>query len=237
MKIKVLFDKRSRIRGLNVGWGLSFLIDDIALFDTGEKGEWLIENMENLGVDINKIENVIISHDHWDHTGGLWSFLELNSRINLYITPGFSADFKEKAKKYGVNLNECKDSCKVTENIFTSGELASIYKGYTLAEHSLVIKINREVSVLTGCSHPGIINILKKVNDDFGNDKFHLVMGGFHLLNREKIDIIKIVSQLKEFKIDMIGATHCTGEEAEEIIKEEFGEKFFEVKVGDIIEI
>ena len=111
------------------------------------------------------------------------------------------------------------------------------YKGYALAEQSLVIRENNKISVLTGCSHPGIVRILQKVKEDFENDNFHLVMGGFHLLNEEEIEIIEVVSQLEEFKIDRIGPTHCTGEEAEEIIKNKFGEKFFEVKVGDVVEI
>jgi len=237
VKIKILFDKQAIHSNLNTGWGISFLVGENTLFDTGEKGKWLIENMKRLKVDITKIENIVISHDHWDHTGGLWRLLELNNRANLYITPGFSTEFKEKAKKFGINIIECKKSCKINERIFTTGEFMTAYKGYALVEQSLVIRENNKISVLTGCSHPGIVRILQKVKEDFENDNFHLVMGGFHLLNEEEIEIIEVVSQLEEFEIDRIGPTHCTGEEAEEIIKNKFGEKFFEVKVGDVVEI
>ncbi|MFA5101478.1 MAG: MBL fold metallo-hydrolase, partial [Candidatus Omnitrophota bacterium] len=77
MNIKVLYDKNTTNKKLHTGWGVSFLIDDTILFDTGEKGESLLENMRSLGVDINKIEAVVLSHDHWDHTGGLWDLLKM----------------------------------------------------------------------------------------------------------------------------------------------------------------
>ena len=46
MKIKILFDKDTKNKRLYTGWGVSFLIDEKILFDTGENGQWLMENME-----------------------------------------------------------------------------------------------------------------------------------------------------------------------------------------------
>ena len=68
MKVKVLFDKVAGKKELITGWGVSFLIGDEVLFDTGENGEWLVKNIRELKVDIDKIKAVVISHDHWDHT-------------------------------------------------------------------------------------------------------------------------------------------------------------------------
>ena len=51
MKIKVIFDKEALDKNLRTGWGVSFLIDDKILFDTGENGQWLIDNMQNLNID------------------------------------------------------------------------------------------------------------------------------------------------------------------------------------------
>ena len=81
MKINVLFDKEALNNSFCCGWGVSFLADDKVLFDTGEKGSYLLENIRSLGVDIKKIEAVIISHDHWDHWGGLWDLLKINNKI------------------------------------------------------------------------------------------------------------------------------------------------------------
>jgi len=60
MRIKVIFDKGALDKKLNTGWGVSFLVDDKILFDTGEKGKWLVKNMRSLGIDITKIEAVVI---------------------------------------------------------------------------------------------------------------------------------------------------------------------------------
>jgi 7,8-dihydropterin-6-yl-methyl-4-(beta-D-ribofuranosyl)aminobenzene 5'-phosphate synthase len=99
MKIEILFDKIALDKKLQTGWGVSFLIDEKILFDTGEKGEWLLKNMQALGVDIRKIEGVVISHDHWDHTGGLWDILKKKKGLAIYACPHFSSEFKEKVKK------------------------------------------------------------------------------------------------------------------------------------------
>jgi len=82
MQIKVLFNKDALNKKFHTGWG-SFLIGEKILFDTGERGDWLLENIESLKVDIDKIEVIVISHDHWDHTGGLWVLLE-KKRFKVY---------------------------------------------------------------------------------------------------------------------------------------------------------
>jgi len=58
MRVKILFDKDTQNKKLHTGWGVSFLVNDKVLFDTGENGSWLIRNMNTLRVDINRIEAV-----------------------------------------------------------------------------------------------------------------------------------------------------------------------------------
>jgi 7,8-dihydropterin-6-yl-methyl-4-(beta-D-ribofuranosyl)aminobenzene 5'-phosphate synthase len=66
-------------RGLKEGWGNAFHItvgERQVLFDVGYKGGTLMQNVHALGVDVNRIEKLVLSHAHRDHTGGLVSFLE-----------------------------------------------------------------------------------------------------------------------------------------------------------------
>jgi len=94
------------------------LIDEKILFDTGENGQWLMENMGNLKEDKNKIKAVVISHDHWDHTGGLWELLKRKKGLIVYACPNFSPEFKEKAKGLKGKLVETEKVTEITKRCF-----------------------------------------------------------------------------------------------------------------------
>ena len=129
MLIKVVFDKSALDGRLKSGWGFSVLVDNRVLFDTGENGEWLLENLRFLGADINKIEAVVISHDHWDHWGGLWDLLRQKKGVPVYICPNFSPEFKERAVKACANCIEAEDVTEIIQNVFSTGEVAGSYHG------------------------------------------------------------------------------------------------------------
>jgi len=237
MEIKVLFDSQAIDRKYKTGWGLSFLVDDQIIFDTGENGEWLIENMINLNVDINRIKAVAISHDHWDHTGGLWELLRKKQDLTIYCCQDFSRDFKQKVKMLKGNLIEVDRPTKIAKDIFISAQIPGEYAGRFISEQALVIKSNKGISVLTGCTHPGIIKILQKVRKIFPRDKFYLVAGGFHLIDKPTEICKYIVEQLKELKVKIVGPTHCTGDEARAIFKKEYKENLIELRVGKVVNI
>jgi 7,8-dihydropterin-6-yl-methyl-4-(beta-D-ribofuranosyl)aminobenzene 5'-phosphate synthase len=90
MKAAIAYDNRS-VDGFQAGWGFSCVVDGRILFDTGEAAESLLFNLKRLNVSLKDIEAVVISHEHWDHTGGLWKLLEKKSGLKVYGCPGFSA--------------------------------------------------------------------------------------------------------------------------------------------------
>ena len=78
-------------------WGFSVVIsgaEKTILFDTGGS-DVLIENMKKLDIDPGTIDIVIISHNHWDHTGGLDSFLSINPNVTVYAPASFPEEFKD----------------------------------------------------------------------------------------------------------------------------------------------
>lgn len=235
MEIEILLDKEKDLEEFQVGWGLSFLIDRKILFDTGENFEYLKHNAELLGIDLKKIKKIFISHQHWDHRGGLDRLLEINNQVDVYICKSSSQDFKESIKRKKTNLVEVKDILKIDEGIYSSGELAAIYKEEPLYEQFLIIEKNNFLVVLCGCSHPGILNTVEKISFDFKKE-IMAVMGGFHLLDKEERFVRFTVEELKR-KIKKVGPSHCTGYPAISYFKEVFKENFIEIKVGKRIVI
>jgi len=236
MRIKILFDKNTHNKNLHTGWGVSFLIDEEILFDTGEKGEWLIENIKSLSVDINKIKAVVISHDHWDHKNGLWKLLEKNHKIKIYSCPNFGRRFKNKVKSYAGQLTEVDKLTLIDDNVYTTGELEGWYLFKYMPEQALILRTLKGLIILTGCAHPGIIKIIENVKRNIP-ERIYLVIGGFHLRGKHKKTIKDIINKFREIGIEKVGPTHCTGKIAIELFEKEYKDKFIEIKVGETIEV
>ncbi|MCX5808140.1 MAG: MBL fold metallo-hydrolase [Proteobacteria bacterium] len=236
MEIKILFDSKRRSRKFLIGWGVPYLIENRILFDTGEDSGCLFNNMDHMGVKINDIETIVISHDHFDHTGGLWDVLQAKPGLDVYICPGFSREFKNKAKSYGCNLIEVDSFTRIADNIHTTGQIEATYGLDYIAEQSLVLDTDKGLTIVTGCAHPGIINIVERVKENAKKD-IHLVMGGFHLLDESVEKIIKINNKFNELGVQYVGPAHCTGEDAIKIFKESYRENLIDIQVGRTIEV
>jgi len=237
MKLNILFDKVTENKKLHTGWGISFLINNNILFDTGENGSLLMKNMKNLKIDIDKIEAVVISHDHWDHQGGLWDLLKKKKGLTVYACPNFSVEFKDKVKKLKGNLKETKKTTEILSNIFVTSEIAGEYKGEYMPEQALVVKTKRGISLITGCAHPGIIKIVNTVKKTFSNENIYAVLGGFHLMDNDERLIEIIADEFKKLGVKKVGATHCSGPKAEEIFKLRYKKDFLPIKVGKEIQV
>jgi len=237
MRIKVIFDKGALDKKLNTGWGVSFLVDDKILFDTGEKGKWLLKNMRSLGVDITKIEAVVISHDHWDHWGGLWDMLKERKGLKVYSCPGFSKEFKNKVKDAQAELIEADTLTEISQNIYITGEIAGGYNGKYMPEQAIILKTKKGITVITGCAHPGILKIVDKVKAKFPDEPIYFVLGGFHLKESDRRAVEIVVENFRKMGVIKAGPTHCSGEIAEDIFKKYYKENFVPVKTGQEIEV
>lgn len=94
LKVTILVDNTVGFpMGLLAEWGLSMLLDfgdERILFDTGEQGN-LISNAQILGCDLRQVDRLILSHGHYDHTGGLLKFLQYRGRVPVYAHPDLFA--------------------------------------------------------------------------------------------------------------------------------------------------
>ncbi|MGB2601719.1 MAG: MBL fold metallo-hydrolase [Candidatus Omnitrophota bacterium] len=237
MEIKILYDNRTARSNILAGWGFSCLVDNSILFDTGEDRESLLHNMKAMGASVSRLENIVISHDHWDHTGGLEGILRGRDGIKIYGCPGFSEEFKGKVKDLNGRLIELRDFVEIRKDIFATGAIQGTHKGQNIEEQALVLKTQKGITIVTGCAHPGIVKITEKVKERFSNENLYCVIGGFHLKGTREEYIVKVVARLQELGVEKIGPTHCTGEEAVKIFRKSFGKNFIIIAAGKECEV
>ena len=232
--ITILYDNTVCKEGTKSHWGFSCLIEGTEktiLFDTGWEGQILIENIDSLRVDLDSLELIVISHNHPDHTGGLDSVLGRKSDVPVYFGASYPASFGQNISNKGATPVRVDEPIKICENVFSSGELHG-----AVNEQSLILDTEKGLVVIVGCSHPGIINILKKVKE-LHNKNIYMVLGGFHLLNTADSGVNQIIEEFKELGVEKCGATHCTGERQIALFKEAYGDNFVPMGVGRVIRL
>jgi len=212
MKITIIYDNEAWKEGLKADWGFSCLVETQGkkiLFDTGANGSILLDNMEKLNIDPTTIEEIFISHAHWDHTGGISDILRVNP-VKVYIPE--SCPEPRGAREV---IRVAKEPLEIQENMFSTGELKGI-------EQSLVVKIEKGLVVIVGCSHPGVRDILNAASQ---LGKPYAIIGGLHGFN--EFDLLK--------DLQLVCPTHCT--QFKEEIKSLYPEKCVDGGAGQVIQI
>jgi 7,8-dihydropterin-6-yl-methyl-4-(beta-D-ribofuranosyl)aminobenzene 5'-phosphate synthase len=230
----ILYDNYMAREGTKSDWGFSCLVEGAErtiLFDTGTKPEVLIGNIEALGVDLTKVDLVVLSHAHEDHTGGLPAVLARNSRVEVLFPVSFGADFAARVAKAGAAARTVDKPVEICRNVFLTGEM-----GDRIKEMSLVLDTPGGLVVVTGCSHPGIVDILKRAKE-IRNKPIRLVFGGFHLGNTPDAEVQTIIAAFKELGVERCGATHCTGDRPIALFQAAFGDRYQPVGTGRVIEV
>jgi len=120
---------------------------------------------------------------------------------------------------------------EICSNVYSTGEM-----GDRIKEQSLIINAKKGLIIVTGCSHQGIVNILKRAKKLF-NKPIHLVFGGFHLGDMKDAELGAIIRNFKEMGVTKCGATHCTGDRPIELFKKAFGDNYVPMGTGKILKI
>jgi len=234
MIVTLVYDNNPSVEGLKTGWGFSCLVEGCQktiLFDTGGDSETLLYNMEKLGIDPTQVEVVFLSHIHGDHTGGLEGFLEKNAKVDVFLLPSFPSSFKRKVKSLGADYVEVGEPSEVCKGVFSTGEL-----GDGIKEQSLVVRTPKGLVIITGCAHPGIVEIIEHVKKSFKED-IYLVMGGFHLVSTPERKIEKIVKDFKRLGVVKSAPCHCSGDDCRRLFERGYKEDFIKLGVGSKIKV
>lgn len=202
MKLTILYDNYGFKEGMRYGWGFSAYIEHRGkriLFDFGEAWEPLKENMLMMVVDPSSIDIAVLSHDHWDHNGGMEGFLSENDEAELYLPADFNGrevfnapSWKDRV--FGREAVFVKDPIEIDKGVYSSGSLNS---SIGLMEQAIGVETEKGILAIVGCSHPSVdalVESLRRFGDVYG------VIGGFHGFSN--------LDYLSNF--ELIVPTHCT---------------------------
>ena len=264
MKWIVLSDNRSNDSSLLTEHGLSILLQTERhkiLLDTGA-GDVFIRNAEQLGINLNDVEYVFISHGHSDHTGGLHFFLEHNQKAKVLVSPNAMSGqfFSKRGNLHSITTEwpEIDDNrlvlidqtCEIEEGLHAIAHIPQIHpmpKGnqnlyvqdangdyiHDDFRHELALYIDG--LLFTGCAHSGLENILSACPWSV-----HTVVGGFHLLDgQETEEEIKALAQRLKAKHPetLFYTSHCTGDQVFEAMKDIMTEQLQSLRCGTMNEL
>ena len=257
MLIRILMEN-SALDGFTAEHGLSLYIEANGrkiLFDAGQTDSFA-ENAAKLGVDLSQVDLCVLSHGHYDHSGGLMRFLEINDHAPIYMHRRAAEPHYNGTEKYigiakelighpriiptgdtldlgcGMQLRTC--------NALASGCPASA-RGMTVKcgedflqdsfdhEQYLVIEENEKRIVISGCSHKGILDIVKWLEPD-------ILIGGFHFAKldpdgEDRAFMEDAARQLLAHEC-VYYTGHCTGEAAFAFLKAHMGERLQAIPAG-----
>lgn len=228
MRITVVYDNQAYDSRLQTAWGFACLIEQgqtTILFDTGGDGKILLSNMELLDLDPRDVDIVVLSHIHGDHTGGLKSLLATGVRPLIYVPRAFPDDYKTSVRTF-TELIEVDQAIEIIDGVYTTGQMGS-----SIIEQALALKTTSGLVVITGCAHPGVVEMVRRAKE-VGEDQLYLVLGGFHLGRTSKARMQEIIASFQRLGVQKVAPCHCTGDKAVGFFREVYGQDFIWSGVG-----
>ena len=266
-RVTILYDAFGKSPGMRKDWGYSALVEyggKRILFDTGNNPEIFAQNVNAAGVDLLKLDFVVISHRHLDHTAGLTHLLSVNPKVKIYAPKeafgAFGSSLPSKFYRQQDSLPEemryfdghpedtlsfgtawpegkfvtVEAPLEVAPGVHLISLVSETVGTKELRELSMAIETPQGMVVVAGCSHPGIERIVEAAKSIDRN--VHMVFGGFHLPAATDKDIAQIAAALHDrLEVDLIAPGHCTGEPAFYLFKRTWKDRYKYAGVGSVI--
>lgn len=228
----IVFNNVPFHKTLTTSWGFSCFVsykDQGILFDTGGDGEILLSNMEKMGVQPNKVDLIVLSHIHWDHTGGLERFLEKKAGLRVCVPESFPRTFNSAIGEAGAEVFSTPGPMTLSDGLHISGEM-----GAGIKEQCLILKTGEGLVIITGCAHPGIVHMVRHAKT-WLKDDIYLVLGGFHLKGQGEVEVSRIIDDLQALGVKKVAPSHCTGQKAMALFRKAWQKDFLHGGCGAVI--
>lgn len=264
-RITVLTDAFGRTSKLQQDWGYSALVEvggKRILFDAGNDAKKFAQNVHALGVDLRRLDFVVISHRHGDHTAGLKFLRRHNPHVRIYAprdehfggpTPAVFLRPDQSLPKHmryfngeppavvphgtawgDIEFVQVEAITEVGPGMRLIPAVSEAPGMRDLRELALAIETPAGQVVIVGCSHPGVRTVLEEVRRD--GAKVRLLAGGFHWVTMPEPEIRRMANELRtEFKVASVAPGHCTGEAAFKELQAVFGDRYVYAGVGAVI--
>jgi 7,8-dihydropterin-6-yl-methyl-4-(beta-D-ribofuranosyl)aminobenzene 5'-phosphate synthase len=265
-RITIVYDAFGPPSDLKKDWGFSALVEyggKRILFDTGNNAGIFEYNLKKLGIDLTRLDAVVISHRHGDHTSGLSYLLDVNSRVKIYV-PQEGAFFKgtlppaflkpDSDLPANMHYYDGKPPERVVSGTpWPKGDFeivtkaTEVFPGFYLLttqsqkqgtmemnEVSLALRTPKGLAVIVGCSHPGVEKILAEAAKIDGH--LYTVTGGFHLVLTPQEEVERVANVLLDtLKIERVAPGHCTSELGFAVFLNRFKDRFDQAGLGTVI--
>jgi 7,8-dihydropterin-6-yl-methyl-4-(beta-D-ribofuranosyl)aminobenzene 5'-phosphate synthase len=265
-RVTVIYDAFGAPSALERDWGFAALVEyggRRILFDTGNDAGTFERNVKRLGLDLLRLDAVVISHRHGDHTSGINYLQQVNPGVTIYapqegalFSGRIPPTFYERVPGLPPNLQYYGGKAPERTTSGTPWERAKfsvvtqpteIFPGLfvittqsqkpgtlEMNELSLVIRTPRGLAVVVGCSHPGVEKILGAAAAI--DSRLYTVIGGFHLVNTAQGEVERVASLLHDtLKLERVAPGHCTSERGFAAFLKRFGDRFDQAGVGAVL--
>src|SRR5882762_3266341 len=267
-RITVLYDAFGK-DSMTKDWGYAALVEiggKRILFDTGDDPGILAKNAKAKGVDLTRLDFVVLSHRHSDHVGGLPFLQSVNPKVKIYAPKEnfgvFGSDLPStfyrkddslptemryyggtppETMKFGTafpgaNIQLIDKTTEVVPGITLIAQVSDAPGTKELKELSLAVNTADGVVLVVACSHPGIESIVAEAAKI--NPHIHFIAGGFHLVVAQDSAIEKVATTLHDtYKADYIAPGHCTGEPTFAALQRTFGDHYLYAGLGTTLDL
>ena len=267
--VTILHDSFGPAGPLRKNWGFSALVEFAGrriLFDTGNDAEVFRENVQAMGVDLGRLDAVVISHRHGDHTTGLGHVLSRSPRVPIYVPKetygvfgsslpggfyprcpslplerryydGFPPELiRHGTPWHGADFRHVGETREIEPGIVAVHTVSDVPGTREMPELSLSLRVGDAQVIVSGCSHCGIERIVGAALHE--GPPIDCIFGGLHLVLAPPDEIRRVATALRDtHKVASVAPGHCTGEPGFDVFQQVFGDRYRYAGLGVRVEI